>query len=244
MQLAGSGVIPAGEYNEKISISGSGRIQGNVRCTALSVAGSATAQGTVWCEEDMKASGSARMEKSVCAKNIHVSGSCHVCEDCTAEGEIKAAGSFRCDGNVRCHTLRAAGKIRVDGGVEAENVRISGGIDCAGLLNAERIEIKIERASSRVGSIGGSDIKVYSEGAVGKIFRMPLLSQMLGSGMGGVDVAESIEGDTITIERVSTPLVVGRIVAIGADCCVDLVQYSETIEIHPDAKVGRYEKIG
>ena len=243
MQLAGSGVIPAGEYNEKISISGSGRIQGNVRCTALSVAGSASAQGSVWCEEDMKASGSARMEHSLHAKNVHISGSCHVGEDCTAEEMIKAAGSFRCGGNVRCHTLRAAGNMQASS-VEAEDVKISGGIDCAGLLNAERIEIRIERASSRVGSIGGSDIKIYSEGAVGKIIRMPLLSKMLGHGVGGVDVTESIEGDTIAIERVSTPLVVGRIVAIGADCCVDLVQYSETIEIHPDAKVGRYEKIG
>ena len=244
MQVSGSGVIPAGEYNEKISISGSGRIQGNVRCTALAVAGSATAQGSVWCEEDMKAAGSARMEKSVCAKNIHVSGSCHVCEDCTAEGEIKAAGSLRCGGNIRCHTLRAAGTVHVAGGVEAEDVRISGGIDCAGLLNAERIEIKIERASSRVGSIGGSDIRIYSESIAGKISRMPLLSKFVGRGVGGVDVAESIEGDTIAIERVSAPLVVGRIVAVGADCCIDLVQYSETVEIHPDAKVGRYEKIG
>lgn len=34
-----------------------------------------------------------------------------------------------------------------------------------------------------------------------------------------------------------------RVVAIGADCEIDLVQYTEEIEIRPDAKVGKIEKI-
>ena len=35
MHISGSGHIPAGEYNDKISVSGSGRLDGNIRCTAL-----------------------------------------------------------------------------------------------------------------------------------------------------------------------------------------------------------------
>ena len=58
-----------------------------------------------------------------------------------------------------------------------------------------------------------------------------------------LQISQAIEGDTIAVERVSTPLIVGRIVAIGAGCKVDLVQYSEEIEIHPDAVVKKVEKI-
>ena len=53
----------------------------------------------------------------------------------------------------------------------------------------------------------------------------------------------AIEADTIALENVKTPRVSGRIVAIGEDCEIDLVQYSEEIEISPKAKVGRTEKI-
>ena len=38
MHISGSGHIPAGEYNDKISVSGSGSLDGNIRCTAFSVA--------------------------------------------------------------------------------------------------------------------------------------------------------------------------------------------------------------
>ena len=37
MHISGSGHIPAGEYNDKVSVSGSGMLDGNVRCTAFSV---------------------------------------------------------------------------------------------------------------------------------------------------------------------------------------------------------------
>jgi hypothetical protein len=58
-----------------------------------------------------------------------------------------------------------------------------------------------------------------------------------------VSVSGSVEGDDIALEGVTCPRVTGRIVAIGAGCHVDLVQYSEKIEVSPDAKVGRTEQI-
>jgi hypothetical protein len=33
------------------------------------------------------------------------------------------------------------------------------------------------------------------------------------------------------------------VVAIGAGCVIELVQYSEQVEISPEAKVGRTERI-
>ncbi len=53
----------------------------------------------------------------------------------------------------------------------------------------------------------------------------------------------AFEKDVIAIEHVNVPKVVGRVVAIGEGCDIELVQYSDEIELHPDAKVGRCEKI-
>ncbi len=53
MNISGSGHIPAGEYNEKVSISGSGKIDGNLRCLGLSCAGSVHGCGEIECAEDV-----------------------------------------------------------------------------------------------------------------------------------------------------------------------------------------------
>ena len=73
------------------------------------------------------------------------------------------------------------------------------------------------------------------------IKRLPLLSKLLGRNALSVD--ESIEGDEVSLEYVSAPLVTGRVVAIGEGCYIDTVRYSEEVEIHPGARVGNCEKI-
>ncbi len=246
MNISGSGHIPAGEYNEKISISGSGRIDGNVRCTALSCSGSVAAEGSVACSEKASASGSCRIAGDLSAANISISGSVSVGGDIEAENELRISGSAKCCKSVKCTALICSGGIDIEGGIEAENARISGRINCGGLLNSELIDIELEPSTeSRIGSIGGSEIKIYrrSKNEI-NIRRLPLLSKLINSGGGhGLTVDESIEGDVVAIECVKSPKVIGRVVAIGADCVIDLVQYSEQIEISPDAKVEKYERI-
>ena len=247
MKIAGSGHISAGEYNDKISVSGSGKIDGNVRCVALSCSGAVKSVGSIECTEEVKVSGSAHFTKSVKASDLSASGSFRCDEDITAEKAVKISGSVKCDGSIKCSEFRCSGGVEIGKDVEADEIRISGRITCDGLLNAEKIEICLNTsASSRVGSIGGSSINVYrnDHDKESIISRMPLLSKIVGAAsMGGLTVKELIEGDTVALECVTVPRVVGRVVAIGAGCNVDFVEYSEEIEIHHDAKVGRYEKV-
>lgn len=245
MNISGSGRIAAGEYNEKISVSGSGRLDGNIRCIALSCSGSVRGEGSVSCAEEVRASGSCNVARDLAAKSVSASGSLNVGGNIFVEREIRSSGSTSCGGSIKCGTLGSSGSIRVGGEIEAEEIRISGRVICEGLINAERIDISMDgsNTSSRAGSIGGSEIKVYNERRGGKTSRMPLLSKLVGAGGGMLTVDELVEGDVVAIECVKTPKVVGRVVAIGAGCDVALVQYSEEIEIHPDAKVGKYEKI-
>ena len=240
MNISGSGHIASGEYNDSISISGSGKIDGNIRCISLTCSGSVTGAGDIICSENAKISGSAHLQKCLSARNIRVSGSLSVDGNCTSEAEIKISGGFKCGSNLKCSLLKASGGINIGGGIESEEVCITGGIKCGGLLNAEKISIEFEHSSNFINSIGGSNISIFSKGnRLTK--RLPLLTKLIGND--GFIVRESIEGEIIALENVSAPLVVGRIVAIGSGCEIDMVQYSEEIEIHPDAKVARYEKI-
>jgi cytoskeletal protein CcmA (bactofilin family) len=244
MNISGSGTIAAGEYNEKISVSGSGKISGNIRCIALSCSGSVKGEGSVDCAEDVKVSGSCHIGGSLTAKNISASGSMKVGGDVSADGEMGASGSVKVGGSIKCSTLKCSGGADVDKEISAEEIHISGYVKCSGLMNAEKIDIDMGNSSvtSTVGSIGGSEIKVKNCNGGKLISRMPLLKRIV-DGSGKLRVDELIEGDVIALEYVTAPKVAGRIVAIGAGCDIDLVQYSEEVEVHPDAKVKNCEKI-
>lgn len=249
MNIRGSGTILAGEYNQKISISGGGKIDGNIRCIEFSCAGSARGKGNIDCSGDVSVAGSMTLEGCLTGKTVRISGSGKIAESCTAKDELKIAGGFKAK-SAKASTLHCAGSMIVEEGIEAEKARISGTINCAGLLNAESVEIVMEAPSSnKIGSIGGSYIKIYPKIRFQNIrdSRMPLLSRLIGvantTSEGITQISESIEGDTIALENVKAPLVIGRIVAIGSGCEIGLVQYSETIEIDPNAKVERTEKI-
>ncbi len=246
MNISGSGYIPAGEYNENISISGSGKINGNLRCLSISCSGSTKSEGSVFCNGDFKCSGSAHLKKELHAKNITASGSLRVEDNIFCENIVRVAGGMVCKGKLKSGSVSCAGSIEISGDVEAEEFKSSGKLICGGLLNAEKISISLDGTSGRVGSIGGSEIKIYwdpKKPRSKKLGRMPLFSKLVNEGSGCFVVEEQIEGDMVAIECVKTPKAVGRVVAIGTDCEIDLVQYTEEIEIHPDAKVGKIEKI-
>ena len=245
MHISGSGHIPAGEYNDKISVSGSGSLDGNVRCTAFSASGSAHCAGSLACTEDVRVSGSAHIGGGVTATSLSVSGSAHIGGDLTVKETARVAGSVKVGGEIKSGAVHSAGSLRVEKGIEAEEFRAAGAIDCGGLLNAETVDISMDgNARSRVGSIGGGEIRVYlRKSDKTKKRRLPLLSRLVGLGGSELTVNELVEGDVVALECVKVPTVVGRVVAIGVGCEIDLVQYSEEVEIDPDAKVGRCEKV-
>lgn len=244
MNISGSGRIAAGEYNEKISVSGSGRLNGNIRCIALSCSGSVKGDGSVDCAEDVRVSGSCHIEQDIKAKNISVSGALKMGGDAYAVETIRMSGAVKCEGSIKCTTLSCSGCVNVNKEIAAEEIRISGWVKCDGLMNAEKICIDMSGSNntSEVGSIGCSEIKVYNSNGGRKFGRVPIVKWFV-KGSGDLKVAEAIEGDVVDIEYVTAPRVVGRIVTVGVGCEIELLQYSESVEIHPKAKVGKCEKI-
>ena len=243
LNISGSGQITPGEYST-IRISGSGHLADAVRCQNLHVSGSANGSNVV-CEKDFHISGSCSFSGKVSAGNVAISGGTSFGGDVEAKERIAISGGMRCDGDIKCKQLQVSGKGVVSGDVEAELAKIRGALDCDGLLNAEEVDIEFEKGME-VGSIGGSKIMIYKRHGEEKKkrVRLPLFSSLVKkTTTGEVYVKTSIEGDEIALEGVFTPRVSGRVVAIGADCEIELVQYSEQVEVSPEAKVGRTERI-
>ena len=243
LNIAGSGQITPGEY-DTIRVSGSGHLGDAVRCKNLYVSGSANGSNVV-CEKDFHISGSCGFSGKVTAGNVAISGGSSFGGDVEATERIAISGGMSCGGDLRCKQLQVSGNGKVSGDVEAELAKIRGALDCEGLLNAEEVDIEFEKGMT-VGSIGGSKIAIYKRHgeAKKKKARLPLLSSLIKKTTAGtVWVTNSIEGDEIALEGVVTPRVSGRVVAIGADCEIELVQYSEQVEVSPEAKVGRTERI-
>ncbi len=243
MKIAGSGTVSAGEYN-KIDISGAGKLTGHVRCDSFDVSGAVNGI-SVECSGDLDISGSGTFSDFVTADSIEVSGSFKCGGDLKAYEDIRFSGGAKCEGNVNCANLRVDGRSSVHGDIEAESVLIDGAVNCDGLINAEEITIKYH-SGMEIGSIGGSRIVITKAGASKSkvtILRLPLFSSITSSSSSMVRINNAIEGDNIAIEGTSAERVSGRIVAIGKGCKIDLVQYSEEIEISPNAEVGRCERI-
>ena len=244
MKISGAGVLGGGEY-EDVKISGSAKIEGSVRCRSFACHGATKGEGDLSCREEFRSSGSTHIVGAVRAGSVRASGALK-CSALSAEGEVQLSGGSDVEGRLSGGSIHSSGALKVGGGIEAENFRSSGKLVCGGLLNAETVELFVGMETSSVAAIGGSTVRV-KERLEGHIFP--------GAGFGGfgfpwgksakcsLTVTESIEADDIELSNTLCPLVSGRRVVVGPGCRIDLVRYSESIEVDPAAQVGRQEKI-
>lgn len=243
MKISGSSAMPGGEYR-LVSISGSGKVQGSLRCESLRCSGSAKVQGDVDCAGEIRCSGSSRVTGDITCQELGCSGSTRCEGSLRANGRVHSSGALKVDGSleggevdvsggleaaeVRCGRLHCSGGARVSGGVEAESVHLTGSAVIQGLLNAETVEISASRGI-RIGSIGGSSIRIYK----------PTQVSLLGLFHGSVSCAQvgDIEGDDVDLEYTQADVVRGRRVRIGEGCSIGRVEYSESLDAW-DGTVG------
>ena len=251
MKISGSSAMPGGEYRT-VSISGSGKVQGSLRCESLRCSGSARVQGT-WTAPGRSGAAAAAVSpatsparswaapappgargQSPANGRVHSSGALKV-DGSLEGGEVDVSGGLEA-GEIHCGRLHCSGGARVSGGVEAESVHLTGSAVIQGLLNAETVEISASRGI-RIGSIGGSSIRIYK----------PTQVSLLGLFHGSVSCAQvgDIEGDGVDLEYTQADVVRGRRVRIGEGCSIGRVEYSEawTPGTEPWAKASAPVKV-
>ena len=255
MKISGAGVLSGGEYDD-VKISGSARIEGGIRCRSFSCAGAAKGEGDLRCLEDFRSTGSTHITGDVSAQNAEVSGSLR-CGALTAEKEVKLFGGVNIEGRLSGSDVRASGSLKVGDGIEAESFRFltsmagpvsaGGSLHCQGLLNAETVEIVLGLEKHSVTAIGGGSVRVEERpegGAFGAFGRSPRFPFPWGKpAEGSLTVSESIEADQVELVNTICPTVSGRRVVVGKGCRIDLVRYSESLRVDPEAQVGREEQV-
>jgi len=232
-----------------VTISGSGRIEGGTYGT-VKIAGSGKVVGDLTAEE-FKAAGSAKVEGNLKAQKFEAAGSFKCEGDLEAE-EAEAAGSFAVAGRLKAKELRLAGSARaksitggylraggslhVEENVEVETFRLTGAFEIGGLLSADRVEVELE-GRAQVREIGGEKIVVRAgEKSLGGILSAAL-HFIFGPGAPQELLAETIEGDEIELEATEAKLVRGGRIKIGPGCRIERVEYTETLEVAPEAVV-------
>ncbi len=233
-RISGSSTIDGGCYN-RIVASGSCKVSSDLVCRELKISGSFRACGGVDCNGPVRSTGSLHCTGDLLAGSLVSSGSAKV-QGNLESGPLTSTGGLAVGGNLKATTVRSSGGLHVDGDVEADSFHTTGGLEVGGMVNADVVDIQVSVSQAKIGSIGGSDVKVTQSASAG------LLSGLL-KPTSGYLTCDSIEGDQVDLTAVKAGVVRGGTVVIRSGCDIDQVEYTETCTVDGDARVGNCVKI-
>lgn len=157
---------------------------------------------------------------------------------CKCEGEliaddIRTEGTFKIKGNVKAKKINVEGIATfIDSCVNADVVNAEGVIQC-NELSADNIKID---GVCRVEKIFGESIEINPK--VGK--RTGFFNFFNSSYASEVKLIECTE---LNADELSADIIRASKVKLGKRCEVKLLEYSETIDIHPEAKIKELIKV-
>ncbi|MEM3700818.1 MAG: hypothetical protein QXL57_08165 [Candidatus Bathyarchaeia archaeon] len=235
IRISGSGIVSP----EEIKISGSASIPGGLKVRRVNCAGIVSIEGNIEAEE-MSFSGSSSIAGDVNVKSLSASGSISVGGE--VKGSLlKAAGSCKIGKRITLEdALQAHGLFKALGNVETKNfVELHGAFTVDGKVVTTRFEAELSRHESHVrNGIEAVNVNVKSRGAEGLIiFGIPIVGKIFHDGK--LYTTNITAKEMVYLENVCCENVYGKDVTIGKGCVVKgKVKYSETISVHPEAKLA------
>ncbi|MBD1379529.1 polymer-forming cytoskeletal protein [Metabacillus arenae] len=246
LKINGSGIATGGMY-KNVKLNGSGKINGDIECQDMKISGSGKVKGNIKAE-NIKTSGSSLLEGDVEAEYIESNGSSEITGDVKC-GAVSINGSSAFRQDITCEKIEvngtskiggelSGGKIRVNGsmkvaeGCEGEEVIVKGSIQVGGLLNADFIDLKLG-FHSNVKEIGGEKINIKKYSSLNLFKRLWDVIVQRNYHL----EADVIEGDVIHLEATKAKLVRGKDIIISEKCEIDTVEYTDSIDIHPNSVV-------
>lgn len=208
-----------GTYN-RVQIDGVGKVVGPI------VARMFNGNGHMNLNSDLTA------EEAECNGIMKIKGNASI-------GKMKVDGVLTIGENFRGDSCTLNGMLSTKGNCELEEFTGEGSFNVAGLLSAGHVNFKLQ-GQGKANEIGVESlvIRQVSNGFWNKMlsgvipkFRAELSTRM-------------IEGDFIDLEYTTADIIRGNIVIIGPGCNVGRIEYRDQITVHPEAKVGKVEKIG
>lgn len=151
------------------------------------------------------------------------------------EEGFKASGSVKLTGNVKAQDLKASGSFACKE-LKASTININGCVKIEGVSKAD--DTRIYFSKCQIGSIYGGNVKVEKDK-----FKKILGKLLFFCKFGNATIAQSIDGDTVSVEYITAPLVKGKKVYIQSGCIIDKVIYEDEVAISTRARVGMIQKL-
>lgn len=233
MKINGDGNLSGGTYGA-LTINGAGAVNGDVDATDVRINGAGSINGNL-IAQTVTVNGAGTFNGQVQANEMTVNGDASV-RDGAGIGRFVIKGNASVGGGIAAHEINVRGFMKSGADCEAEAFSAEGGFTISGLLNAGYIDVKVYGPCS-AREIGGEKITVRQpQGfqSLTQIFTLFAEKRL---------AADTIEGDDIYLECTTAKVVRGRNVSIGADCRIDVVEYTENYARTDNAVVGESRKV-
>ncbi len=231
MKIAGEGTVGGGTYGD-VTINGAGRVTGDVTSDGFKINGAGSADGNV-ASMLIDINGSGSFNGKVETKEMNIKGDASVKQG-LGVNDLKVKGRLSA-GGIAANTVDVRGEVRVHANLEAETFTGEGAFKVDGLMNAGTLTFALHGLSS-AREIGGDRVSItLGRGFVG--------ASILGLFGDRRLTAETIEADEVLLENTTAKVVRGTNVRIGTGCDIALVEYSGTIDVAPDARVGESRQV-
>ncbi|WP_251555474.1 polymer-forming cytoskeletal protein [Neobacillus muris] len=225
--INGLGSSNGGQFN-LVTLNGRGTINTDVECNVLDCNGSGVLKGNVKTTK-ARVNGNARFKGSIEAKKMTIDGNAKI-EGNLMVDQLRVSGNAFVGGKVKGEELKVKGILKVGEDCEVEVFSGKYRFTIGGLLNADQVDVEIY-GDCRAKEIGGRTITVkpHKGSLIGALFKSLYKTQL---------EAELIEGDKIDLENTTAKVVRGNQVRIGANCHIDIVEYTEEFSQDKQAVVN------
>lgn len=232
LNINGFGSSAGGSFRN-VTLNGSAKVNGDLDCMEFESNGHGSVNGNLTAQK-IRLNGLGKLNGTVRSTgSVQMDGKGYIEKDAFIK-KMTINGLATIGGHVKGHELILNGKTTINGDCEVEAFKAEGAFKIKGLLNADQISIKAH-GFCQADEIGGQEIRVrFQKGRFFKLFK-PFLSIKL--------EANSIEGNIIELENTHAKVVRGENIIIGADCEIDLVEYSGTLKNTKGSKIKESKKI-
>jgi cytoskeletal protein CcmA (bactofilin family) len=228
--INGFGSSNGGSFHA-VTINGKGTVTGDVECAELDFNGSGSITGDIVVNH-ARINGHGKINGNMESQVLSVEGEAGVTGNLRVK-KLKVSGKVKVGGKIKGEEIKIKGRLTVGEDCEAEMFKAESQFTIGGLLNADLIDITLF-ADCHAKEIGGQTILIKQKNSLLGFFK-PFVRTQLST--------ECIEGDKIEIENTKAGMVRGNQVVIGANCEIEVVEYSGEFTMDKNSIVKDIRKI-
>ncbi|WP_223700443.1 hypothetical protein [Sutcliffiella deserti] len=237
--INGSMTVSGGSFN-LVSINGKGTINGGVQCNNFKINGACDINGHLKGETGV-IRGRASIKEDIFLHNYTVDGRSDLMGGLyTANLLVRGACTIKKE--INSESTKIYGKLKLDGSCNTDSFFSEGVIRIGETLKAKNIELNLGNSRSRVNRMEADSIKILKNRKFNGIIGW-FLALLTAAGETGSLSVQEIYGKHINVEATNVNHIRGEKVVIGPGCKVELVEYTDSIEISKDAKVKKSLKV-